>query len=175
MPNYSENHGSPLVLMYCSVKNQVLWAFQTGFHSCCVLLWFLLLFDCNCFSPLKCRYLHWSNKEALVTSSVLLVLSDIVQPIATVHLCNYTWFSINLLCPSYISSIFFEMLLSALLRIAYTASPASLCPFILYFCQNIKSSLSNMDFEVWGVFSYKVKLWCKHPCIISELYSPGDT
>lgn len=83
------------------------------------------------------------------------------------HWCSLI--QIYLLCPNYISSVIFKVLLSAVLSIAYTASPASLCPLILFFCQNAQS---NMDFRVWGFFPSKAKQSSKNHCNISEIISP---
>lgn len=54
----------------------------------------------------------------------------------------------------------FQSLLSVVLSIAYTASPTSMCPLILFFCQNAQS---NVDVWVWGFFSLQSKAILQEP------------
>lgn len=147
MPDCSENRGSPLALVSWSVKNPIL-SLLYGFS--------------RLFPPI------------LISLASLLwnpgVYTDVIKELLSPPRWWCSLIQFHLLCPNYISSVIFEAPLSAVLSVAYTASPASLCPFTLFFCQNAQS---NMDFMFWGFFfPLKQNNSSRNPCSISEVFSP---
>lgn len=137
LPDCSEKCGSPLALMSWSVTNLI----------------FLLL---SWFSRLLLSILISLASLLWNPGVYMYAIKELISP--PTHWSSLI--QINLLCPNYISSVIFKALLSAVLSIAYTASPASLCPLILFFCQNAQS---NMDFKVWGFFSLQSKAILQEP------------